>query len=220
MGQRSQIYCRITGMDGSVQLIANYYQWNFGERMISRAAATLDRLNYAMKHFPRSFDMEIEKYRHFLDVNFDMRDIVLSSNIISEFQEFGEKGQFAEWVFYGQDNNDGKLFIDCNAQAETLTYCFTDPNLTEIMNGKEYLNDDLGTDWRKPKYIYYDSPIEERKEMIKEQEELVAYTEKNLEMLEQFDLMTEEELEKFLSMDYEKVLPEFRNNEKEPMLER
>lgn len=56
--------------------------------------------------------------------------------------------------------------------------------------------------------------------MIKEQEELVAYTEKNLEMLEQFDLMTEEELENFLSMDYEKVLPEFRNNEKEPMLER
>ena len=37
MGQRSQIYVRFNKENGQSGLIANYYGWNFGERMISRA---------------------------------------------------------------------------------------------------------------------------------------------------------------------------------------
>ena len=37
MGQRSQIYIRIKDEDGNTTLFAKYFQWNFGERMISRA---------------------------------------------------------------------------------------------------------------------------------------------------------------------------------------
>lgn len=41
MGQRSQIYVRYNKKDmngvNCKKLIANYYQWNYGERMISRA---------------------------------------------------------------------------------------------------------------------------------------------------------------------------------------
>lgn len=33
MGQRSQIYVRASGQ----LIVANYYQWNYAERMISRA---------------------------------------------------------------------------------------------------------------------------------------------------------------------------------------
>ena len=41
MGQRSQIYIRY---NGDIK-VANYYQWNYGERMISRARAIIEILN-------------------------------------------------------------------------------------------------------------------------------------------------------------------------------
>ena len=37
MGQRSQIYVRYNKNNTQKGLIANYYGWNYGERMISRA---------------------------------------------------------------------------------------------------------------------------------------------------------------------------------------
>ena len=37
MGQRSQIYVRLKDKEGNKYLIAKYFQWNYGERMISRA---------------------------------------------------------------------------------------------------------------------------------------------------------------------------------------
>ena len=44
MGQRSQIYVRFNKENGQSGLIANYYGWNFGERMISRARACLKNI--------------------------------------------------------------------------------------------------------------------------------------------------------------------------------
>ena len=37
MGQRSQIYIRIIDENNNITLIAKYFQWNYGEKMISRA---------------------------------------------------------------------------------------------------------------------------------------------------------------------------------------
>lgn len=37
MGQRSQIYVRYNKSNTQKGLIANYYSWNYSERMISRA---------------------------------------------------------------------------------------------------------------------------------------------------------------------------------------
>ena len=41
MGQRSQIYVRYQKDDANY-LVARYYQWNYGERMISRCRHTLE----------------------------------------------------------------------------------------------------------------------------------------------------------------------------------
>ena len=73
MGQRSQIYIRYN--NGEVKgLIANYYQWNYGERMISRARwgieSILDTLKYEWYYqqkcnvtkLSRIFDVNLFKY--------------------------------------------------------------------------------------------------------------------------------------------------------------
>lgn len=44
MGQRSQIYIRFNDnrMESGKGLIALYYQWNYGERMVSRARQIIE----------------------------------------------------------------------------------------------------------------------------------------------------------------------------------
>lgn len=44
MGQRSQIFVRYQETDGTRKLVARYYGWNYGERMISRARHHLMQL--------------------------------------------------------------------------------------------------------------------------------------------------------------------------------
>ena len=57
MGQRSQIYIRYNGK----LIVANYYQWNYGERMISRCRSILERLDGMLGYkFLFSDENEIE----------------------------------------------------------------------------------------------------------------------------------------------------------------
>lgn len=86
MGQRSQIYVRYN----KKLVITNYYQWNYGERMISRARYGIEYikenyLEYRTWIFNNESDME--KLRRIFDVNFDMKDIVMSIDIIKEWKE-------------------------------------------------------------------------------------------------------------------------------------
>jgi hypothetical protein len=50
MGQRSQIYIRWQKENGDYVLIARYFQWNFSERMISRARALIEELKENLKY--------------------------------------------------------------------------------------------------------------------------------------------------------------------------
>ena len=103
MGQRSQIYVKLNGE----LIVANYYQWNYGERMISRARSILE---YCTRNADYTYTLK-QKLRFFCDINFDLRDIATSHNIFSEYLEYGENSDKRAF-FYNQDNNDGQLFID------------------------------------------------------------------------------------------------------------
>ena len=98
MGQRSQIYIRynVNYIRGSLTenpethnyrgLIARYFQWNYGERMVSRARYILERIQNEFMTYKWCFgDAEkLEKLKRTCEVNFDMKDIVFSSDIIKE----------------------------------------------------------------------------------------------------------------------------------------
>lgn len=111
MGQRSQIYVKV---DGKLA-VANYYQWNYGTRMVSRARHGIEYIKNSIEY---PFIFFEEKFRRIWDVNFDYQDMVLSSNIMTEWQEYKWGGLFSEFCFDGQDNNDGKLFVDVNTKPE------------------------------------------------------------------------------------------------------
>lgn len=188
MGQRSQIYVRYI----KKLVVTNYYQWNYGERMISRARYGIEYikenyLEYRTWIFNNESDME--KLRRIFDVNFDMKDIIMSIDIIKEWKEqFSEDESFNNYVFKLQGNNDGKLFVDISEDG-TIKYAFLDCecNTDHIMNATQYMDWNI-EEWRKSEYI-----SEEGKQSCKE----------NLEKIEEMAaLMTKSELEDFINNDY------------------
>lgn len=133
MGQRSQCYVRYNTKENDEQLVARYFQWNYGTRMVSRARHTMEWLQEHKEYL----DFEVNKIHRIMEVNFDMCDVVLSVDILKEYEEYGEGMSFGEYVFEGQDNNDGQLYIDVT--DDDIKYCLTYPSEWQPLTAKEYM---------------------------------------------------------------------------------
>lgn len=134
MGQRSQIYIAYKD-SGENKLIARYYQWNYGSRMISRARGLVEWLSEHIDYLA----WESEKIARVADVNFDFRDIVISHDLIKEGHEYG----FNPFTEVG--NNDGKLFV--LVKEKSIKYCFTDGDIAAPLTAEQYMEwDDCSRD--------------------------------------------------------------------------
>lgn len=192
MGQRSQIYVRFNVGDKK-GLIANYYQWNYGERMISRARAGIEKILETLKYeWYYTTKSNVTKLSRILDANFDMRDVQLSVDIINEHSvEFPEK-QFNEYVFFTQDNNDGKLIVDILPDGVKYAFLDYDASSDAIMDGEAYMKWDVSKEWRKYGNL---------------EEDEIRTCEDNIEYINTHaTLMTKEEVREFLFYDYESDL--------------
>lgn len=193
MGQRSQIYVRITDERGKKYLIAKYFQWNYGERMISRARYGIE---YAKKQNDYvGLDSVKEQIGEIFNINFDMKDYLHTTDIIKEWLIYGEKWEveFKDFVFYNQDNNDGKLFIDIKEKNKEIKYCFTDYDLKIFKSPKAYMDWDC-EDWLNSEYY---------------KKSVVNKCISNMNKIEKSAiLMTDEELEDFINDDYTEFLTE------------
>lgn len=197
MGQRSQIYVRYTNDKGEHFLTARYFGWNYGERMVSRARHTMEWILDNFRYGQHYLSTDNTKLVRIIDTNFDMHDVVISSDIIEEYFEYFSDESFSDNVFKFQDNNDGKLFIDVHPNG-VIKYAFIDSscNLDKPKGGLGYMLWDH-KDWRKSTYI-----DDEQKEKC----------ELNCKYLrDNFELMTIKELKDFVSCDYnvEKYMPKF-----------
>lgn len=193
MGQRSAIYIRYN----KKLIVANYYQWNYAERMISRARYTLDFCNYYLAEGITSYfesKYEVEKIRTYCDINFDMKDVARNSNMIKEWEDYKDTN-FNDFIF-GSDNNDGRLFIDIETEGKSFTnefkykikYCFTDWNCEKIFDGIGYMNWDI-ENFKEYRANYLDAEDNQA-------------LDNNLVAIGKYQLMTKEELKNFLNTDY------------------
>lgn len=188
MGMRSQIYVRFDGEDKK-GLIANYYGWNFGERMISRAswgiAHILDSLNFNYDLFYAD-KTNVKKLSRVFDVNFDLHDVAISCDIIAEYNELFSDEDFNNCVFKEQDNNDGKLFVDIHKDGVKYAFLDSDADTDNIMDAEAYMCWDIGEEWR--------NNLSE--DEVKTCEGNIKYISENA------TLMTKEEIEAFIAYDY------------------
>lgn len=195
MGQRSQIYVRYQ-KNGINYLTARYYQWNYGERMISRCRHSLEWIK-AMIPCDWYLTTETEKLKRYLDVNFDMQDIVIGCDIIKEYEEdeYWKDNNYTlnDYIFKCQDNNDGKLFIDIKDGVMKYAFLDYDCNTDKIMSAARYMNWNC-KGWRDNEYI---------------DDEQKALCENNIKAIKKLaTLMTKEEVEEFINADYEPI-PKF-----------
>ena len=197
MGQRSKIYVRINGK----LVVAQYYGWNYAERMISRAKGILEFLEeyreggYMDFFIKQNIPDYAERLRRVCDVNFDMRDYQISADIIKEWREEFPERPFNEYVFDDQDNNDGQLFID--VQGDKIKYCFTKGTRRDkTMNGGQYMAWDHDgcevRNWTIPTECTPQEAIDLCKANIKY-------------ISEHAELMTVDELRAFVNADYEQA---------------
>ena len=176
-------------------MAARYYQWNYGECMISRARYSMEWLKTNHEYLA----YYSEKIPRILDTNFDMIDCVISSDIIKEYKdnieyysehepEMINKLTLNDYVFNSQDNNDGKLFIDVLSDG-SIKYVFTDSDMNKILSAEEYMQWDNRDDWKTPtKYM---------------SQEIIDTCCKNIKIIEDLgSLMTNEEFDEFINCDY------------------
>ena len=194
MGKRSQIYIRITDdYNERPTLIAKYFQWNFAERMISRARYGMEYIKDNAEYL--SSDTVKERISKIFDVNFDMKDVALSTDIIKEWIESSSKyyglEEVNDYIFNAQDNNDGKLFIDVDEKGN-IKYCLTDYDM-QILSPKQYMDWDF-ENWQNSEYL--------DKEDVETCKNNIKYINKNATQ------MTNEELLEFIGYDYSKQIIE------------
>lgn len=189
MGQRSQIYIRIKDKDSKFpKLYAKYFQWNYGERMISRARHGIEYIKESLEHI--GLEAVQEKINRIFDINFDMKDIAFTSDLIKEWvEDFRDYYTPTEYIFVNTANNDGKLFVDVKENGE-IKIGITDYDLN-LLSPEAYMDWDF-EDWRKSKYL----SVEDRK-ICKNN---IKYINENVKF------MTKEELEEFINYDYSKQI--------------
>lgn len=193
MGQRSQIYIHFHVGDDE-GMTARYFQWNYGQHMISRARSVIEFLEKCRKKPFRFRGVEsMTILSRFCDIDFDMRDMDISVDILEYCKS---SGNFDAESVFGQPNNDGQLLIDVTDDG--IRYCFIDYYTEPTpMNAEQYMkwNTECESypDWHKPDE-YTDR-------------ETIAYTERNIAFIDSVAvLMTEQEVREFLDRDYNLLL--------------
>ena len=133
MGERSNIFVRIRAKENTKDkkytygtFFGLYYQWCYGERMISRLRSAID---FAEKHLDgwhgrAAVDPErIEKFKRYLAINFDMRDIVEPTDLIPYTVENLKQGFATPGAdIFAQEENHGYIYVDISLDDPDRTY--------------------------------------------------------------------------------------------------
>lgn len=144
MGQRSQIYVIYKDNQNRDCISATYFQWNYGERMISRARYLMgwiksqDSFYVVDSHNLFSLSYVAYKIRYIASVNFDYKDVVIGQDLIEEWKAYKQgvpNANLNDYIF-NADNNDGCLFIDARIPKH-LRYAFTTYNYKDGVMGPE-----------------------------------------------------------------------------------
>lgn len=205
MGQRSQIYVRIYNKENPdcPYLIARYFQWNYGQGMISRARHTLDFIK-EHKDYISYYTTIIPKY---LEVNFDTKGITDSSDLFQEYCKFGKDHYSLADYLFTQDNNDGTLWIDIRKNG--IKYAFLDcvsplglsESSIEPLSANEYMNFDV-EGWNTDESCL----DENRLELVTDNIKAISKAAK---------LMTAREIWKFVNTDYHYMLEKYEHDSEE-----
>ena len=123
MGERSNIFVRIRAKERSSDknykhetFFGLYYQWCYGERMISRLRSAINFVENNIGGWRGEWavsEERISKFKRYLAINFDMQDIVEPVDLIPEAIESVKQGyDNAKADIFNQAENHGFIYLD------------------------------------------------------------------------------------------------------------
>lgn len=225
MGERSDIFVRIRAKEKTTDkrykhevFFGLYYQWCYGERMISRLRAAIDFAHSDLNWRPCiSMSKErIEKFKQVLRTNFDMRDIIDTIDLVPDAIDNLKQGyDTVDADIFSQAENHGFIYLDITIDdpdgkfgesTPKVKYAFVKNEGKEypIMDVVQFADWDIGDGerkWYEPD-PYWDKPEEaswgknHKKDFL---ENVVPTCKNNIKVIQSdATLMTEKERKAFV----------------------
>lgn len=227
MGERSNIFVRIRAKkrttDKKYQMetfFGLYYQWCYGERMISRLRSAIDFVDSNISGWHGEYVVSKEttdKFKRYLAVNFDMKDILDPVDLIPDAVNDVMQGYANEKAdIFNQAENHGFIYIDITLDDPdkkfgennaTIKYAFVeneykgkDGKVPPIRSVEAFADHDMGNDerkWFEPDPYWDESGMTAHKERFLN--EIVPTAKKNIDEINtSATLMTEDERKDFV----------------------
>ena len=231
MGERSDIFVRIRVKENKKAknykyqaFFGLYYQWCYGERMISRLRSAI---NYAESHVvgwhggSACSEETIELFKRYLAINFDMQDIIKHVDLIPEAVDNVMQGyDTAKADIFNQAENHGYIYLDITVddpddtsednKGSTIKYAFVQGEwhnkknpLPPVMSVEQFADWDIADNERK---WYEPDPDWDREDNAwghnhkkRFLEDIVPTAKKNIEEItKSASVMTEDERKEFV----------------------
>lgn len=244
MGERSNIFVRIRAKERSSDknykhetFFGLYYQWCYGERMISRLRSAI---NYVENHIGgwrgewAVSEERIRLFKKYLAINFDMQDIVEPLDLVPDAVDDVMQGySTAKADIFDQAENHGFIYLDITLDdpekkfgenKANIKYAFVDNEyhskkhpLPPIRSVENFADHDIGDDERK---WYEPDPYWDERGMTAHKErflnEIVPTAKKNIEEINKSaTLMTEDDRKDFVKFGRSFTRKILKNAEKE-----
>lgn len=228
MGERSNIFVRIRAKHRTSDkkykkeaFFGLYYQWCYGERMISRLRSAIDFVDTDISGWHNEHvvnDELIDKFKRYLAINFDMRDVIDTVDLIKDVSNDVKSGYAnTNANIFNQCENHGFIYIDISLDDPSqrfgenkakIKYAFVDNEVKAkdgtvppVRSVENFADHDIGEDerkWYEPN-PYWDE--NERLNGLKERflNEIVPTCKKNMAEIDaSATVMTEDERKDFV----------------------
>lgn len=227
MGERSNIFVRIRAKKRSsdkkyqmATFFGLYYQWCYGERLISRLRSAIEFVNSDISgwHGEHAVSKETtDKFKRYLAINFDMKDILDPVDLIPDAVNDVMRGYANEKAdIFDQAENHGFIYLDITLDDPEkkfgennakIKYAFVDNEYKDydgkvppIRSVENFADHDMGNDerkWFEPDPYWDERGMTAHKEWFLN--EIVPTAKKNIEEINKSaTLMTEDDRKDFV----------------------
>ena len=247
MGERSDFFVRIRAKEKTSDrfykhqaFFGLYYQWCYGERMISRLRSAIDFVESDISGRHGSYAItkeQIDRFKRYLGINFDMRDFVDTTDLIPYTVDDIINGfDTAKSDIFDQAENHGYIYLDITLDdpdqkfgenPAKIKYAFVDSEyhskkhpLPPIRSVESFADHDIGDDerkWYEPDPSWADKSwgASHKESFLNE---LVPTAKKNIEEINKSaTLMTEDDRKEFVTFGRSYARKIFREAEKKKM---
>ena len=244
MGERSNFFVRIRAKEKTSDkfykhqaFFGLYYQWCYGERMISRLRSAIAFVDSEISGSHGGYAInkdQMDRFKRYLSINFDMKDFVDTTDLIPyTVDDIMQGWDTAKSDIFDQAENHGFIYLDITLDdpdqkfgenKAIIKYAFVDNEyhskkhpLPSVRSVENFADHDMGNDerkWYEPDPYWEDKPwgAAHKERFLND---IVPTAKKNMEEINaSATLMTEDDRKEFVKFGRAYARKYFREAEK------